>query len=177
MAIFKNLLFVILFSASSISFAGSNEHVMPKGTFAMLAPPGINKDYFLLEFGFVTEKEFKPWSYKYNAYVTGALFQDSYKRSDNLKAGGLGFKGGVLLPTQPWVPLLATVTVGFAKTVLHKNPIMGRDPSTVDKKDMFLLEGGLLYHFDQKYIIRSAYQVSNVRYIKTHFIIMLGVDY
>ena len=42
---------------------------------------------------------------------------------------------------------------------------------------MFLLEAGALYYIDKKYFIRYAYQLSNVKYIKTHSIIMLGVDY
>ncbi len=141
----------------------------------MLAPPVVNKDYFLFEFGFLTEKEFKPWAYKYNAYVTAGLFQD-WLNKDRLRAGALGAKGGVMLPTQPWIPLLFTGTVGFAKTALHKNPFFGKDTSSVAKKDMILLEAGFLYHVD-KYFIRLVYQRSNVKYFTRHHFLVFGVNY
>lgn len=142
----------------------------------MLAPPVANKDYFLLEFGFITDKTIKSWDYNYNAYVTGAVFQDWLDKPDKLRAGALGFKGGVIVPTQPWIPLLGTLTFGFAKTVLHKNPFLGKDAQSVSRKDMFLLEGGALYHING-YFIRYAYQISNVKYFDRHSLFMLGVNY
>lgn len=154
--------------------AAPSDLILPNGNLLMLAPPVINKDYFQLEFGFVSAKKVK--SSVFNAYVTAAVFQDSYNQSGKLKAGGLGFKGGVMIPTQPWIPLLFTMTGGFAKTALHKNPFLGKDNAAVADKDMFLLEPGLLYRFD-KYLIRTVYQVSNVRYFKRHFIINFGVNY
>lgn len=167
---------IISFCISVSSFAGSNEFVLPKGNIVMLAPPVVNKDYFLLEFGFVTGKEIKSWSYKYNAYVTAALFQDWKDTEGKLRAGALGFKGGVMLPTQPWIPFLITGTFGFAKTALHKNPFLGRDESSVAQKTMILLEAGALYHYD-KYFIRYAYQRSNVKYFSRYHIFMFGVNY
>jgi hypothetical protein len=157
------------------SYAGSNEFILPKGNLMIFAPPVVNKDYFLIEFGFVTEKSIKSWSYKYNAYVTAALFQDWLDKGD-LRAGALGFKGGVMLPTQPWIPLLLTGSFGFAKTALHKNPFLGKDASSVAQKDMIFLEAGALYHYDQ-YFIRFAYQRSNVKYFTRHTILMFGVNY
>lgn len=151
--------------------------ILPEGAFLLFSPPVVNKNYFNLEFGFITEKEFKPWKYPYNAYVTAGLFQDTYKRNDNLKSAGLGFRGGVLLPTQPWIPLMGTLALGYSKTVLHKNPIFGRDESSRAKKNMLAFEAGLLYHFDHKYVLRYHYQISNVRFLKTHFMLSLGVDY
>jgi hypothetical protein len=141
----------------------------------MLAPPGANKDYFLLEFGFVTKKEIKSWNYKYNAYVNGAIFQD-WLTTGKARAGALGFKAGVMLPTQPWVPLLGTITIGYAKTVLHRDPFLGRDENTLQEKHMLLIEAGALVHID-KYFVRYAYQVSNVKYFGRHSILMLGVNY
>lgn len=178
MRVFCHLLLLSFLFISSLARSEElSDMEMPKGTLIMFAPPGVNKKYFDLEFGFLTEKNFKSWNYDYNAYVTATLFQDSYKRNDNLKTAGLGFKGGVFLPTQKWVPLLATLSIGYAKTALHKNPIFGKEESSKDKKNMFLLEAGALYYIDKKYFIRYAYQLSNVKYIKTHSIIMLGVDY
>ncbi|MBC7539553.1 MAG: hypothetical protein H7281_12085 [Bacteriovorax sp.] len=172
----KIFLITFIFSISSISLAGTNEFAFHKGNLAILAPPVINKDYYLLEFGFVTEKKIKYWDYSYNAYVNAALFEDWLGKTDRLRAGGLGFKGGVILPTQPWIPLLFTVTVGYAKTVLNKNPLIGNESSNVSKKDMILLETGILYHYD-KYFLRFAYQRSNVKYFSRHTILMLGVSY
>ena len=160
---------------SSSIYAGSNEFVIPKSRILMLAPPIINKDYVLLEFGFVSEKSIKSWSYNYNAYVTASLFQDS-QNLDHLRAGALGFKAGVMLPTQPWVPLILTGALGFAKTALQKNPFLGKDGSSVSQKDMFLVEAGALYRID-KYFIRFVHQRSNVKYFKRHNIFLFGVNY
>jgi hypothetical protein len=160
-----------------MSFAGSNEFALKKGYLAAFAPPYVNKNYYLLEFGFLSEKEIKSWSYKYNAYVTAALFEDWLHQKEKLRAGGLGFKAGVMLPTQPWVPLLFTFSAGFAKTVLHNQPIVGSDSQSADKKDMFLLEAGALYHFNKKYLLRFAYQISNVKYFNRHTFLMFGVTY
>lgn len=172
----KVLIIHFFISISPFCMAGSNEFILPQGNLIMLAPPVANKDYYLLELGFITEKNIKKWDYKYNAYVTAALFEDWLDTEDKLRAGGLGFKGGVMLPTQPWVPVLFTVTVGFAKTVLHKNPIFGRDDQIAQKKTMFLLEAGPLYHY-KKFFLRFAYQVSNVKYFGRNTIFMMGVDY
>jgi hypothetical protein len=172
----KMFLITLIISISSISLAGTNEFAFHKGNLAILAPPLINKDYYLLEFGFVTEKKIKSWDYSYNAYVNAALFEDWLGKTDRLRAGGLGFKGGVILPTQPWIPLLFTMTIGYAKTVLNKNPLIGKESSNVFKKDMILIEAGAVYRFD-KYFLRYAYQRSNVKYFSRHSILMLGVSY
>lgn len=172
----KCFLIFISFLISSPVIATTKEMILPKGSLVALAPPVANKDYFLFEFGFVTEKRIKAWDYHYNAYVTAGVFQDAQDLPEKLKAGALGIKAGVMLPTQPWVPLLFTTTLGFAKTVLHKNPFLGRDTQNADKKDMFLIEGGLLYHYD-RYFLRGAYQLSNVKYFKRNIFFMIGVDY
>lgn len=166
---------IFLISISTNCNAGSNEFILPKGNLFIFAPPIVNKDYFLIEFGFVTEKNINIWDYKYNAYVTAALFQD-WLGKDHLRAGALGFKGGVMLPTQPWIPLILTGSFGFAKTALHKNPFLGKDESSVAQKDMILLEAGILYHFDN-YFIRFIHQRSNVKYFTRHNILMFGVNY
>ncbi|MBY0413363.1 MAG: hypothetical protein K2Q18_04330 [Bdellovibrionales bacterium] len=149
---------------------------MPKGGLILFGPPGINKDYFLFEWGFVTEKKIKTWDYKYNAYVTVTLFQDASGRNDNYKAGALGFKGGVFLPIQPWIPLLFSLNVGYAKTALHKDPFLGRDDSSLERKDMILAEAGLFYRIDN-FILRYSYQYSNIKYFKRHLLFTVGVNY
>ncbi|MBC7429413.1 MAG: hypothetical protein H7336_12420, partial [Bacteriovorax sp.] len=92
----------------------ANNFVFNRGNFAVIAPPYVNKDYYLIEFGFITEKLIEKWNYNYNAYVNAVVFEDWRDRSDKYRAGALGFKGGVILPTQPWVPLLFSFNVGYA---------------------------------------------------------------
>ncbi len=170
------LFFIIfLMGLSTFSFAGSNEFVLPKGHLVIFGPPVINKEYFLIEFGFLTEKSIKSWGYNYNAYVTATLFQDAQGQGKN-RAGALGFKGGVILPTQPWVPFLLTASFGFAKTALQRNPFLGKDGSSVAQKDMIFLEAGAIYRIDN-YFIRFAHQRSTVKYFKRHNILMFGVNY
>ncbi len=153
-----------------------SEFIFKPGTLLNLGLPYINKDYYLLEFGFVTAKKYKKFNFDYNAYVTASLFEDWVDRDDNLRAGALGFKAGIMVPSQPWIPLLISASLGYAKTVLHKNPILGRDSTASGKKDMLLMEAGLLYKYD-KYFARFAYQQGNVKYFKRHTLITLGVVY
>lgn len=172
----KLFFLLLLVIANTGSLAATKEFVLPNGNLVLFAPPVINKDYFLIEFGFVIEKKIKAFDFGYNAYVNAALFEDWLGKKDRLRAGGLGFKGGVILPTQPWIPLLFTLSTGFAKTVLHKDPVFGRDEQSVDEKVMILLEAGAMYRYD-KYFIRLAYQRSNVSYFSRHTFLTLGVNY
>lgn len=153
-----------------------SEFIFKPGTLWNLGLPYINKDFYLLEFGFVTAKKYRKFNFDYNAYVTASLFEDWVDRDDNLRAGGLGFKAGIIAPTQPWIPLLISGSLGYAKTVLHRNPILGRDTTAAGKKDMLLFEAGLMYKVD-KYFVRFAYQLNNVKYFKRHTMITLGVVY
>ena len=153
-----------------------SEFVFKSGTLLSLGLPYVNKDYYLIEFGFVTAKKYKKFNFDYNAFVTASLFEDWLDRNDKLRAGALGFKAGIMAPSQPWVPVLFSLSAGFAKTVLHKNPILGRERTASGKKDMFLIETGIIYKYNQ-YYARLAYQISNVKYFKRHTLITLGVIY
>jgi hypothetical protein len=171
----KRIFLLILIFGSLKSFGETKRFVLEKGNLFMLAPPGANKDYFLLEFGFSTKKEVKSWKYQYNAYVNAAIFQD-WLTTGKASAGALGFKAGVMLPSQPWIPLLGTLSLGYAKTVLHRDPFLGKDENSLDEKHMILIEAGALLHI-KDYFIRYAYQVSNVKYFSRHSILMIGVNY
>ncbi len=171
------LLFIFCISLNFPAFAkGTNEYVIPKGNLMVLAPPVVNKDYFAFEFGFLTEKKIKSWDYEYNAYVSATLFQDWLDQDAHVRAGGLGFRGGVILPFQPWIPLLFTSTLGYSKTVLHRKPFFGNADKNINKKDMFSLEAGLLYRID-KFFLKTVYQQSNVKYFHRHVIVSFGVYY
>lgn len=156
-------------------FAQTKNILLREGNLVVLAPPLVNKDYYLFEFGFVIQKKIKAWNYDYNAYVNGALFEDWKGRQDGLHAGALGFKAGVLFPI-PEVPLFLKFGGGFAKTVLHKNPIFGKSEQSVAKKDMFLLELGTLYSFDQ-YFVSFTFQKSNVSYFDRNTFLAVGLNY
>lgn len=168
-------IFTLLIFFTTTCFAETKQYALHDGNMVVLAPPLVNKDYYLLEFGFVVQKKIKAWDYNYNAYVNGALFEDWKDRSDNLRAGALGFKAGVLFPVLK-VPLSVKIGGGFAKTVLHKNPIFGKSEQSVQKKDMFLLELGALYNFD-RYFVSFTYQKSNVRYFERNTFLAIGVNY
>ena len=171
------LLFIIfLLGISTFSYAGSNRFVLHKGHLVIFGPPVINKEYFLIEYGFIREKSVKSWGYRYNAYVTGTLFQD-HQGQGHIRAGALGFKAGVILPTQPWVPFLLAATLGFAKTALQRNPFLGKDGSSIAQKDMIFLEAGAIYRINENYFVRFAHQRSTVKYFKRHNILMFGVNY
>ncbi len=167
--------FALLILLTTNCFAETKHFLLREGNIAVLAPPVVNKDYYLLEFGFVIQKKIKAWDYNYNAYVNAALFEDWKDRSDNLHAGALGFKAGVLFPV-PTIPLFMKVGGGYAKTVLHKNPIFGKSDQSVDKRDMLLLELGALYSFDH-YFVSFTYQKSNVRYFTRNTFLAVGVNY
>lgn len=161
---------------STLLARAADRFIISKGNYATLALPVINKDYLAFEFGFLTEKKIKAWNYEYNAYFGGTLFQDWEHQKENQRAGGLGFRGGVILPFQPWIPLLFTTTIGFSKTVLHRDPFFGNSKKNISKKDMYSFEVGLLYRIDE-YFIRAAYQVSNVKYVTRNSIFFFGVYY
>lgn len=156
-------------------FGAETPELFRDGAIVNFAPPVVNKDYYLFEYGFTVRKEIKKWKYGYNAFVNASLFEDWKKRTDNLRAGALGFKGGVLFPL-PEPPLFYRVGVGFAKTVLHKNPIFGKEEQSVSKKTMLLFELGLVYKFDNFYY-SATYQLTNVRFFTRHLFLSVGVNY
>lgn len=157
------------------AFAEKSNILFKDGSLVNFAPPVINKQYYLIEYGFMVKKKIKKWDYGYNAFVNASLFEDWKGRSDNLHAGALGFKGGVLFPLMN-TPLFYRVAVGFAKSVLHKNPIFGNDKQSVSKKTMFLFELGGVYNFNPVYVGLN-YQVSNVSFFTRHIILSVGVNY
>jgi len=167
-------LFLILLVSFSWPALGE-ELLFKEGALVNFAPPVINKDYYLFEYGFIVRKEIQKWKYGYNAFVNASLWEDWKNRSDNLRAGALGFKAGVLFPLIK-EPLFYRVAGGFAKSVLHKNPIFGKDEQSVSKKTLLLFEAGLVYKFDKTYV-SATYQVTNVKFFTRHIILSIGVNY
>lgn len=168
------VLLLLAFVSLPVRADGSKE-LFRDGAIVNFAPPVVNKDYYLFEYGFTVRKEIKKWKYGYNAFVNASLFEDWNKRTDNLRAGALGFKGGVLFPL-PEPPLYYRVGIGFAKTVLHKNPIFGKDEQSVSKKTMLLFEVGFVYKFDHLFY-SATYQLTNVSFFDRNLFLSIGVNY
>ncbi len=166
---------LLIFFFLKVGVALSGEVLFREGSLINVAPPVINKDYYLFEYGFVVKKEIKKWKYGYNAFVNASFFEDWKGRSDNLHAGALGFKGGVLFPFSNY-PVYYRVATGFAKTALHKNPLFGKEEQSVSKKTMILLEAGLVYKFNNTFAGLS-YQINNVKYFKRNIVLSFGVNY
>lgn len=166
------ILFLLFFLNTGIAAEKTNFVIEDK--FLVLAGlPVINKDYYSLEFGFLTKKKAK--NYQYNAYVTATLFEDWLDHPGKVRSGALGFKGGVILP-QNNIPLYTMLSVGFAKTALHNNPLFGKEEQSIARKDMLFLEVGALYRID-KIFLRLAYQRGTVKHFKRHVIFSVGVSY
>ncbi|MBC7712952.1 MAG: hypothetical protein H7177_06420 [Rhizobacter sp.] len=174
----KFYIFVLFCSFAPLCSAANNPNnfVFNRGSWIVVAPPYVNKDYYDLEIGFITEKIFERWNYNYNAYVTGTVFEDWKDKTDRYRAGALGFKAGIIVPTNPWVPLLFSISAGYAKAVLNRNPLIGNESQNAAKNTMLLAEAGLMYKVD-KYFLRFAYQQSNVKYFTRHTLLALGVSY
>lgn len=176
MSLKKNLILITTFVCTMFINHCLADSIVPLSnkSLILLAPPVINKDYFLFEYGFVVNKDIN--DYQYNAYVTIAFFEESPDRPDNLKAGALGFKGGVLLPVYQDLPVSFKLGVGFARSVLHHRPFLGKDEQTTSKNNMILIESGLLYHHHQ-YSFGITYQRNTIDYFTRKLFLNFGVNY
>ncbi len=140
------------------------------------SPVLFNSKFFNFEFGYMTNKIIKRFNYSYNAYAQAFVAEESYATSEQLRAGALGFKGGVIMPLGPWYPVFLQAAIGYAKTALHKDPWFGQREKTNELSDMFLLEAGGLIAYGNL-LFRGMYQINNVKYFtrKTYF--SLGVAF
>ncbi len=171
---FQRIFFLFTFFVAFNPCYAKSEALLKKGSLIRLAPPIINKDYFLLEYGFIIEKS--AHKYDYNAYVTASLFEEYPDRSDRLKSGALGIKAGVLLPIYVTFPLSLQLGGGYAKSVLHPNPIFGKNEQTASKNNMLLLEAGLHYRI-HRYSINVTYQRNTIDYFSRKVFVAFGVNY
>ena len=115
-------------------------------------------------------------SYHYNAYVAAFLAEESYSTHQNLRAGALGGKGGVLLPIMPWAPIFFETSVGFAKTALHKDPWFGKKEDSVATRTQLLIQCGAVVRYGQM-LFFSHYQVNNLNYFSKKFFLGLGYHF
>ena len=140
-------------------------------------PPIANQDYFRIEFGFSSPKTITKLDYPFNAFAKAFIAEESKTTASNLRAGALGFGVGVLLPTQPWIPLSLELGGGFAKTALHEDPWFGVREKSVATKDQLYAEGGLCFRFGEKLLLKATYQVSTVKYFTKNIFFSVGANF
>lgn len=140
-------------------------------------PHILNPKYFGFEFGFVTDKKIKSWNYPYNAFAKILIAEDFYKYDPNLRAGALGFKVGIMLPIQPWIPVSLEMGIGYSKTSLQNDPWLGKDEDRLQNKDMFMAEAGLVWIFRRKLLFRLNYQYNNVVYFQRKLFFSIGSNF
>jgi len=140
----------------------------------LVTPGFFNPKYFSIGFGFITQK--KILTYHYNAYVIAFAAEESYTTHQELRAGALGGKGGVLLPVVPWVPIFLESAVGFAKTALHKDPWLGKSKDSIATRTQLLIQGGVLVRH-RKMLFFSNYQINNLNYFSKKLFVGVGYHF
>ena len=169
------LLNFTLFS-SSFGFEIPKGMLIEKEKLIFFTPSIINPKYFAFEFGFRSHKKISRFHYPYNAFAEAFVAEETYTTAPDLRAGALGFKGGVILPTQPWVDFFLQFSLGYAKTALHEDPFFGKREKSHTIKDMFLVEAGAMYRYKTLFL-RFLYQESTVKYFTKKTFIGLGVNF
>jgi hypothetical protein len=173
----KSLFFFIFsFLIHHFAYAESADQVFQKDSLWRLTPPGVNDNYLGLEIGFLTKKEIKFVQLPYNAFASGVLVHNKYEQDRNLKTAALGFKGGVFLPTNPWIPILMQFNVGYAKTTFQQDPWFGRNIQAIKRADMLLFDVGPVFRYD-RYFLSAIYEFHNIKTIENHFLISIGGNF
>jgi len=167
------LTYLLLTAPSASSFESVS---FKKDKIVFYTPQLLNKKFFAMDFGFVTKKFIPSFDYAFNAFAAFFIAEESYTTNAELRAGELGFKGGVYLPTQPWVPLFLQLSFGYAKTALHERPWFGKNDQSVRRDTMFLLEGGALYQY-KIVIFRFIYQINNQSYLTRKTFFSIGANF
>lgn len=158
--------------------AAVDEDMVLKGKrLSFYSPHLLNPKYFGFEFGFVVNKKIESWDYPYYAYAKATVVEEFYTSDQGLRAGALGVKAGLLLPTQPWVPVFLDLGFGFAKTAYQKDPWFGSRDKTIKEGQMYLAEIGLVMRLSEKLLLRTHIQVNNLDYFKRDFFVSIGFNY
>lgn len=173
--IFK-LLQIIIFISYSAKLWAFQDKSLEKDLLITLAPAQLNSHSFMFEFGYVIPKQLQKVNYHYNAYVVGILKNESEKDS-NIKSAGLGAKGGVILPTQIWLPLLFQIAGGYAKTTRQEDPWFGKNDQSLSRRDLFFVEIGLLYTIDKRYLLKFSYEIDSNKNFKNKRFFSFGVNF
>jgi hypothetical protein len=173
-----NFKFLVLFSFFFVSNVRGEtvQQVFQKDSLWRFTPPIVNTNYLGVELGFLTKKEIKYVSLPYNAFASGILLHNKYRQDKNLKTAALGFKGGVFLPTNPWIPILVQMNVGYAKTTFQQDPWFGKNVQSLKRSDMLIFDLGPVFRYD-RYFISAIYEFHNVKTIENHFLISIGGNF
>ena len=155
----------------------STPHFLQKKTVVVYTPHIFNPKYFSFELGFITRKKIPTWDYTFNAFAKATISEEFFSSSSDLRAGALGVKTGVLLPTQPWIPFLIEIAIGYAKTSLHQDPWLGDRDDSVLSRDLFLAEVGGIYRFSSVLFIRVVHQFNNLDYFKRKSFFSVGFNF
>ncbi|MCO4793788.1 MAG: hypothetical protein KC493_08755 [Bacteriovoracaceae bacterium] len=169
---FKYFMIAFLVTNTCFAKASSLDGVVLKNKRIMFYTPHLfNPKFFGFEFGFVTDKKIEAINYPYNTFAKILISEDFYRYDSTLRAGALGLKAGILLPTQPWIPLSLELAVGYAKTSLQEDPWLGEDEERIQSKDLMLAEAGIVFTYRKKVLFRLHHQFNNVNYFvrKTFF--------
>lgn len=138
-----------------------------------ITPPAINGSHMAIETGFITQKKYEKFNYDYNAFVGAFLARETYIANHQLKTAELGFKGGLLFPVVPIIPIFLQGNAGYAKTAFQEDPIFGKSKQTISKKDMFFYELGSLYHFE-RFFLNALYQKNNLNTVEQSYFLSIG---
>lgn len=157
--------------------SASEEISLRKKTIIVYTPHIFNPKNFSFELGFVTRKKIPTWDYMFNAFAKATISEEFFSTASDLRAGALGVKTGVFLPTQPWIPLLFEMAIGYAKTSLHKEPWLGDRDDSVADKELFLFEAGGIYRISNTLFIRMVYQINNLDYFKRTSFFSVGFNF
>ena len=170
------LFFVIFPLYQGHGFVSQKKSLRHKGI-AYFIPSLINPRYSGFEIGYISHKRFKKLKYSFNSFAKAFIAEEAFTFDPKLRAGSLGIKAGVMLPTQPWFPFFIEFSFGSAKTALHKDPWFGSRDKTVQKRSLFLLEIGAMLIHKKRYIYRINYQINNREYFSKHFFLSIGVNF
>ena len=153
-----------------------DEDMILKGKrISFYTPHLLNPKFFGFEFGFVVQKYVG--DYPYHAFAKAVVAEEFFTVDQKNRGGALGVKAGLLLPTQPWLPLFLELAFGYAKTAFQEDPWFGGSDVTLQNDDLLLAEIGLIYRFGDKFLVRANYQVNNVDYFDREVFMSVGFNY
>lgn len=163
-----------------LSFSGSiwafEDKALKQDLMVMFAPAQLNSHSFVFEFGYVIPKEIPSFNYHYNAFVEGILKGESEKEA-NIKSGGIGAKGGIILPTQTWLPLSFQIAAGYAKTSRQKDPWFGKNEQSLSRQDLLFIDLGLMLIIKERYLIKYSYEIDSNKNFQQKQFLAMGVNF
>ena len=173
------LLFAIFNTIASTPVLASEIDLIPikSKTIVIYTPHLFNPKFFSFEMGFITQKKIESINYPFNAFAKILIAEEFFTTATNLRAGVIGIKTGLLLPTQPWFPLLLEISIGYGKTSLHEDPWLGDRDKSVDDSEIFLVEAGGIIRISEGLFFRVMYQLNTLDYLKRKTFFSVGFNF